>query len=196
MGTLSIVQVAYALKIMGFGKNSFLEFGGFEPTTAGLKKFLQVSQEEGKYMGTLSKDILNMLEWPLSQLKEKVDEEQLHSRLKFKVFPIDDLKFAERAPMVNIYITGDNTSQPDRDLLSRLTEAQLARTSHLEAFIRRFNSVGFDHVKEEVALDSATRLLIVIERVLVRLEQWISYLLQRSKVRMVAKTIKRSVPND
>ena len=192
MGTLSIVQIAYTLKLMGFGRNLFLEFSGFDPSTSGLKTLIQESSEEGPYMSMLAKNILNMLEWPLSGLKEKADEEQIRSQLTHRLSPIDDLKFAERAPLVNIYITGDNTSQPSKDFLSKLSASQFAKAAHLEIFIRKYGELNFEQSAVTVPVGSVTRMLLFLQRVLLRFEKWISKVLERSKTKTVTKMMESS----
>ena len=192
MGTLSIVQIAYTLKLMGFGRNLFLEFSGFDPSTSGLKTLIQESSEEGPYMSMLAKNILNMLEWPLSGLKEKADEEQIRSQLTHRLSPIDDLKFAERAPLVNIYITGDNTSQPSKDFLSKLSASQFAKAAHLEVFIRKYGELNFEQSAVTVPVGSVTRMLLFLQRVLLRFEKWISKVLERSKTKTVTKMMESS----
>jgi hypothetical protein len=121
-GTLSIIEIAYVLKLMGFSKHNFLNFCNLNMGDSGESKFLQESTEEGTYMGLLAKNILLMLDWPLDYIEKKMLVERNYSRLKYKLSPLDDSSVDNYNPIINIYLTGDNTFQPGSEVISHLLE--------------------------------------------------------------------------
>jgi hypothetical protein len=117
--TLSVVEIALMLKLMGFTKNLFLEFINLPANDQGLNKFFQEAQEEGRYMAELAKDILLMLDWSAQELLERNKLEKAHSILRYKLVPLDFENIPEKE--VCIYLTGDNTTQPSIELVEQLT---------------------------------------------------------------------------
>ncbi len=189
-GTLSIVQIAHTLKLMGFRKYTFLEFCGFPADISGLKELTQLSGEEGTYMGTLCKNILNMLDWPIHQLEEKVVTERIYSEVKFSISPIDELRFADRQPMVNIYITGDNTSQPSESLAQQILEAQKNNKDLIEKHINRFSQNELGTRKHGKVTANSIKLLIRCTNALTRLSDRLSAFIQKRKHISVANKVK------
>ena len=187
--TLSIVQIAHTLKLMGFRKYNFLEFCGFSPDSAGLKKSIQLSYEEGPFMGALCKNILNMLDWPLRQLEEKAKVEQIYSGVKFGLSPIDELNFAIKQPIVNIYITGDNTLQPTRKFAEAILEAQLTNSVSIERYISGPGSEANPMRKRYSLTSTSIKLLLRCTRGLKQLNEFLAAFTQRRKEIAVAQKV-------
>jgi hypothetical protein len=140
-GTLSVIEIAYMLRLMGFTKSLFLQFCKLSPDDQGVNKFLQEAYEEGVYMGDLAKNILLLLDWALDKIEVKVNVEREHSILKYKMYPIEDQGFDDLNPRVNIYLTGDNTSQPGKELVHSLFTLQQANKPKMEVLIRQHLTV-------------------------------------------------------
>jgi hypothetical protein len=152
-GNLSIMEIAYLLKLMGFTKQLFLEFSKFNPDEKGLNLFMQESYEEGVYMGDLAKNILIILDWPLQEIKRRAELEKIHSTLKYKLKPIDDFWVDNLDPLVNIYLTGDNTAQPSDTLNLTLVQQMQTNEKWIQEYLegnqrmqdeqRKFNSINW-----------------------------------------------------
>jgi len=123
-GTLSIVEIAYALRLVGFTKPLFLEFCGLRTDGQGLNQFLQESYEEGVYMGDLAKNILLMLDWSLEKIERRSAAERAHSALKCRLHPLDEPEIDNLNPEIHLYLTGDNTAQPSDEFIGRLLAVQ------------------------------------------------------------------------
>ena len=61
--TLSMVEIAYVLKLLGFNKDIFLEFAGYSTKTQAMRSFLQEAYEEGPNMYNFAKNMLLLLDW-------------------------------------------------------------------------------------------------------------------------------------
>jgi hypothetical protein len=154
-----------------------------------LKKLIQLSYEEGSFMGALGKNILNMLDWPLGQLEEKVRVERIYSQVKFSLSPVDDLHFADKNPIVNIYITGDNTSQPDKKFAAGILDAQLTNRESIERNINRFDSDANEMRRRYSLAGTFTKLLIKCTSNVKQLEKFLSTFTQRRKEVSIAKKV-------
>lgn len=111
-GTLSIAEIAAALRLAGFDAALFLRFAGFNKNVQGTNWFLQEATEEGPYMESLAQVFLQLLDYDLDTLLELAHRERLYSRLNYRLRPLDADDFERLNPAVNIYLTGDNTRQP------------------------------------------------------------------------------------
>jgi len=120
--TLSVVEVAAALRLAGFTSATFLDFAGFNKGVAGTNWFLQEASEEGPFMETLAKQFLKLLDHPLDSLIALAQKERVHSRLNYRLRPLDPPAFELLNPAVTIYLTGDNTRQPNPRLVQRILE--------------------------------------------------------------------------
>jgi hypothetical protein len=149
-GTLSIIEIAYILNLMGFTRNYFLKFAKHAPTEQGFNLFLQESYEEGVYMGDLAKNILLFLDWPLKDLEKKVEIERAHSRLKYKLYPLDLPSIDNLNPKVNIYLTGDNTFQPDDDFVDHCAHSVEKNKDRLELLLKNYYQEVFSHDGRDV----------------------------------------------
>jgi hypothetical protein len=150
-GTLSLIEIAYMLRLMGFTKSIFLEFCKLPPDDQGVNKFLQEAYEEGVYMGDLAKNIFLLLDWSLDKIEKKVAIEREHSRLKYKLYPIEDQWFDDLNPKVHIYLTGDNTSQPGSAIIQSLMTTQAGNTAIIARLIEEqlgliTGNTGFDRI--------------------------------------------------
>lgn len=150
-GTLSVIEIAFMLKLMGFTKPVFLQFCNLSPDEQGVNKFLQEAYEEGVYMGDLAKNIFLLLDWSLEKIEKTVDIEREHSVLKYKLYPVEDQWFDTLNPRVNIYLTGDNTAQPGPNVIEPLLAAQVAHSGKIAQLIEEHFSIiegkgGFDTI--------------------------------------------------
>ena len=134
--TLSVFEIGYSLRLLGFNKSLFLEFVGQKPNNEGEENFLQLAFEEGPYMGQFCADILNLLEWPLATLRERSNS-QLEFRSKNEIISQTNTNQADAKKMSVIYLTGDNTEQPSNQFIeSFLPEAQNRLAEHQNNFRR------------------------------------------------------------
>ena len=133
--TLSIVELAYGLKLVGFSRRSFLEFADHEPNEQGARMFLQTAFEEGPLMERLAQDLLALLDWDLEALQGKMTAEKNLSRERYWQAPLDDLEIEYLSGATCIYLTGDNTRQVRPELMAELASACLANASRIESFL-------------------------------------------------------------
>ena len=111
-GTLSIEEIAYALRLSGFTKALFLELAGYAPDDEGANWFVQEASEEGEPMESLALSFLFCLDMDMGELAKVAGTERNHSEAEYRAMPIDPPDFEALNPTVNIYLTGDNTQQP------------------------------------------------------------------------------------
>ncbi len=138
-GTLSVFEIAWILKLMGFSKNIFMEFCRLGDDELNSDTFMQEAQEEGQFMAGLARNILLILDWPFYKIDRLISLERNHSNLKYNLNPIDDRWIEHLNPKINIYITGDNTNQPGPELITALMDSMKANQERIEAII---NSVS------------------------------------------------------
>ncbi|HCN31322.1 MAG TPA: hypothetical protein DIT64_21950 [Verrucomicrobiales bacterium] len=120
--TLSIVELAAVLRLAGFDSALFLEFAGFNKDVQGTNWWLQEASEEGPFMETLARQFLQLLDRDLEELCALARKERVHSRLNYRLRPLDPPAFEALNPAVNIYLTGDNTRQPKPRLVLAILE--------------------------------------------------------------------------
>jgi hypothetical protein len=130
--TLSVVEIAYALKLAGFTSSTFQEFAGFQKDASGTKWFLQEASEEGPYMEQLARNVLHLLEWDIQELATKAEVERAHSRLNYRLSPLDPDAFEAANPVINLCLTGDNTRQPRPKLMKELLHGHAEMRTRLE----------------------------------------------------------------
>lgn len=115
-GTLSFIEIVYALRLAGFSKRSFLEFCGFGKGSSAAERYIQESREEGEYMESLVQNVLQALDWNIPRLRKASEAEAKRSRRKYRFNPLDDKALEEKNPAVYIHLTGDNCVQPAPEL--------------------------------------------------------------------------------
>ena len=133
--TLSIIELAAVLKMAGFDSAMFLEFAGFNKDVQGTNWFLQEASEEGPYMETLAKQFLQLINRDLKDLLILARQERKHSRLNYRLRPLDPAAFEALNPAVNIYLTGDNTRQPKAKLVQSILERYMLKQKQLIALL-------------------------------------------------------------
>lgn len=114
-GELTVFEIAYCLRRMGFDSRMFLSLHLSVLGHDAEETFIQNASEEGPYMGQLAKDLLALLDWPIQALRRHA-ERQVISR-------------ASSSPSENalvIYLTGDNCDQPSQEFLEELCERSRA----------------------------------------------------------------------
>lgn len=135
-GTLSVAEIAYLLKLAGFDTPLFLQLSGYEPNSAGANWFVQEASEEGENMEGLAQAFLHCLDMELVELAALAADERTESQANYRVTPIDPPDFEALEPIVNIYLTGDNTRQPDEALLAGLCGGLAQNTERLMKIFR------------------------------------------------------------
>jgi hypothetical protein len=113
----------------------FLEFAGFNKDVQGTNWFLQEASEEGPYMETLAKQFLQLIDRDLKDLLVLARQERKHSRLNYRLRPLDPAAFEALNPAVNIYLTGDNTRQPKAKLVQSILERYMLTQKQLIALL-------------------------------------------------------------
>lgn len=119
-GTLSFIEIAYALRLGGFTKATFLEFSGFGDDEAAADRYIQLSGEEGSHMEALARGLLQAMGRSPARLTQAARAERRRSRRNYASNPLDDPAFEAKDPAVNIHLTGDNCAQPSPELVARL----------------------------------------------------------------------------
>jgi hypothetical protein len=139
--TLSVIELAAVLRLAGFDSAMFLEFAGFNKDVQGTNWFLQEASEEGPYMETLAKQFLQLIDRDLKELLELARHERTHSRLNYRLRPLDPAAFEALNPAVNIYLTGDNTRQPKAKLVQGILERYLVTREQLVTLLSEDQAV-------------------------------------------------------
>jgi hypothetical protein len=117
--SLSIFEIVFLLRYFGFEKQSFLRFCNLSPTLEAEEAFIQMSQEEGPYMGQFMADLLEIFGWPLGDVhRAAVAEAKSRPLPAGESAKLDDVKFDRTV----IYLTGDNCAQPDVALVADLLD--------------------------------------------------------------------------
>ena len=119
-GTLSYVEIAFVLKLLGFRRKTFLEFSGFEEETADRSAYIDEGFDEGECMGLFATNLLAALDCPIEVIEDKVHAERVHSQLNYFWNTLDDRALEDKDPIINFYLTGDNCRQPNRALIQEL----------------------------------------------------------------------------
>jgi hypothetical protein len=189
-GTLSLVEIVYILKLFGFTKPLLLKFFNLTANEQGVNKFLQEAYEEGKYMGDLAKNIFLIIDWSAEKIESIVKTERVHSHLKYRLNPLDDLAFDNLNPRIHIYLTGDNTTQPSLDIANALVSYMEAN----KAKITRMLSDGSMNIGTNGSFDSITftsNFFIRISKNLNGLEKAINSIMKRIVNRQIANRAKK-----
>jgi hypothetical protein len=113
---LSIYEIAFVLRRLGYTEDIFLKFCNFPPSEEGKSSFVQLAFEEGPCMGNFASNLLTLLSLELETLKrESCTEAQVSRRKRDSTDIIDRLGFSKL--YVNyIYSTGNNTLQPSEEI--------------------------------------------------------------------------------
>jgi hypothetical protein len=171
--TLSVAEISYALRLAGFSSATFLEFAGFLGEQ-GASHFLQEAYEEGPYMEELARSFLQLLDWKFADLEKVAAVERSHSRLNYRLSPLDPDTFEALNPLINIYLTGDNTRQPRRPLVRTLLHEFLAGREKFTAALEgdreaRFRDQKFDGIAAvKIAFAKTSSALRFVEKTLHR----------------------------
>jgi hypothetical protein len=189
-GTFSIIELAYLLRILGFNKKKFLQFANHTPDDAGFNLFLQAANEEGPYMGNLAKNVLTFLEWPINELEEKFKIEHEHSKLKYALYPLDDQSIDNLNPKVNIYLTGDNTFQPDKDFISKMIKSQSDNESRLNSILERYKEYSEKDNSTGMIKNKSTMFLWVSE-MLKNADKKVNSMMKQTMNRAVNKKVEQ-----
>jgi hypothetical protein len=180
-GSLSLWEIAFPLRLMGFDRKRFLEFSGFGRDGDAANRYTQESSEEGKPMGALAARMLTLLDADLDELQAKAQTERRHSRFKARLSSLED-ENQTMSFVTLLNLTGDNTGQPSKDLVGRILAEAWQRYPVLEKIS---DLVGRDIEKEEkriFGLSLFNKALLGISRRLRRgsthLENFRRYLIQ------------------
>ena len=168
-GTFSIIELSYLLRILGFNKKNFLQFANHSPDDAGFNLFVQESNEEGSYMGNLAKNILTFLEWPINELENRARLEKEYSKLKYVLNPLDEPKIDNLNPIINIYLTGDNTFQPDKKFILKILKSQIENNNRLISILANHKQYSNDNNAEKII--NSSYIFIKISEVLQSLDK-------------------------
>jgi hypothetical protein len=108
-GKLTVFEIAFCLRQMGFDSHKFLSLHLSSISDDSEETFIQSASEEGPYMGQLARDLLTLLDWPIDGLGRHAAR-QAESR---------PAKSRMESALV-VYLTGDNCDQPNDELLNEL----------------------------------------------------------------------------
>lgn len=135
MQTLSLVEIAYCLRLMGFSQTTFLQFSGCDGDGRGLRKFIQSASEEGPLMESVAQNMLLLLDWSIPDLEKHLWSEKKRSRVRYWQNPLDEIGFEYLGGKTCVCLTGDNATQISPELTRGLAEAGLKNRPRLEAFL-------------------------------------------------------------
>ena len=167
-GSLSSVQIAYTLRLLGFDRDLFLSFAGLAGGRDGEQAFVQAAQEEGLRMRHLAVELMTLLEWPMATLKTRAATEAAASLRHDFIAPLDSPSLEALSPLLVLYLTGDNTSQPSSRFIRKLIENQsqyddLKSTDHDKGRQLRNSSMSLVR-RIDSALDAVGRSLAGLDR--------------------------------
>lgn len=131
-GTLSVEEIAYALRLSGFTRTLFLELAGYAPDDEGASWFVQEASEEGEPMEMLAESFLSCLDMELGALAAAAAAERGRSEAEYRTTPIDPPDYEALDPVVNIYLTGDNTAQPSEEWFGRIVTGVAGNLASLD----------------------------------------------------------------
>lgn len=117
-GTLTVLEIAYALRLAGFDQERFLEFCNYGRDEQSRNRFVQEASEEGEYMESLARSMMDALAHPAEELREAARAERARSRVAYRWSAPDEDAFENFAPVVYLYMTGDNCAQPSENLVT------------------------------------------------------------------------------
>lgn len=159
--TLSMVEIAYVLKILGFNKDTLLEFSGYATKSQGMRSFLQEAYEEGPNMYNFAKNMLLLLDWTNSDLLKKMKTEKEESIIKYISAPLDDIQFEQLDGPTAIYLTGDNCQQPSLEFIEKLAHTCWNNNEQIEEFINSYSKLPINHEKKTSNRSSKESILIL-----------------------------------
>ncbi|OGI06603.1 MAG: hypothetical protein A3F80_06160 [Candidatus Melainabacteria bacterium RIFCSPLOWO2_12_FULL_35_11] len=162
--TLSMVEIAYVLKILGFDKNTFLEFTGYSNNAQGMRSFLQEAYEEGPNMYNFAKNMLLLLDWTDKNLLSRMKTEKKESIVKYVGAPLDDIQFEQLDGPTAIYLTGDNCQQPSYELVEKLANACLGNYEQIEEFLNTYSKLPSKHEKESSTWNSNNKSVFALNK--------------------------------
>lgn len=108
-GDLTVFEIAFCLRRMGFDSSRFLTLHLSSLIDDLEESFIQSASEEGPYMAQLAKDLLTLLDWPTEVLNRHAAKQVGSRQVKSQI----------QSALV-IYLTGDNCDQPAGELLNEL----------------------------------------------------------------------------
>lgn len=145
-GSLSVVEIVYALKLLGFTKSLFLDFSGYRSKEKeSAVRFIQEAYEEGKYMEQFAKCLLLLLDWDIDRIEGMAKTERVLSFKKYLENPLDDIELELLDPLVNIYITGDNTKQPNEEFIIHLLENIKKNNINIDNILKNSSALFKDY---------------------------------------------------
>lgn len=124
-GMLSVFEIAHGLKAQGFDRHRFLRMIQDDDLKAVEEEYLRLAAEEGPFMGQFVADLLNLLDWPMGALANRCEAQRESRDRSDAALPPGATEPEEGLDMLTVlYITGDNTAQPSKELLQELIDVQ------------------------------------------------------------------------
>lgn len=108
-GELTVFEIAFCLRRMGFDSTKFLALHVSVLSHDSEETFIQSASEEGPYMGQFAKDLLALLDWPIETLSKHAERQAVSRATRLPI----------KSALV-VYLTGDNCDQPSEELLKNL----------------------------------------------------------------------------
>jgi hypothetical protein len=131
-GTLSVVEIGFALRSLGLDRNCFLWICGLPQTLEGEQMYVRVASEEGPRMAQFATDLLTCLQWDPTELCRLANAERDSSSIMQLLSAKERLACSEWETLQIIYLTGDNTSQPSSAEITQIVDSMLTFRSSLE----------------------------------------------------------------
>jgi hypothetical protein len=151
---------------------------------------LQEAYEEGRFMGDLAKNIFLIMDWTFEKIESIVHTERLHSSLKYKLKPLDDIAFDNLNPRIHIYLTGDNTTQPGNEIISHLINAQEINRPKIEQVIANYGGVIKDNAPMD-AISLTSNFFLKISENLNALDRGVNKLMKKMVNRQISRKVKK-----
>ena len=134
---MSIYEIAFLLKCFGFDRSKFLQFCNYNPSQEDNDSFVQLAFEEGPSMGNFAANLLNLLDEDHEELAVNLKSQRVIStenKLKHSSDSSNNWAVIDKNYEYYIYLTGDNTIQPNASLKSKLAES--SNLAYLEEVIQ------------------------------------------------------------
>jgi hypothetical protein len=125
-GTLSVIEIGFALRRLGIDRNCFLWICGFPQTLEGEQMYIRFAGEEGTRMAQFASDLLTSLQWDPIELHRLAVTERDSSNIKQLLGGQATLGCSDAENLQFIYLTGDNTAQPSSTEIQQLIRSLLS----------------------------------------------------------------------
>jgi hypothetical protein len=184
--SLSIVEIAFLLRMYGFSSTSFLNFAGYGEMENGPTAYIQLAREEGNRMGSMAQNFMVLLDFKIERLKDLATHESFESRTNNWANSLDDTYFEILGGPVSIYLTGDNCLQPSTEFCLELAENCINNLPYLSDYLKKYE----DSKNNEQVSTPMSALAGLIDRIH-KVENFAHETFQVGSQKLLKKLVKR-----